>query len=104
MALWKRLRGKYPRVAVVLVATDLPGEGAAVRAFLQRYDPGPVEHWTFADDFSERVRYSVDRSWRGELPRTYFFDAAHRAEARSGVLDGKQTEAWFARQSAAPGR
>ena len=70
-------------------------------AFLSRYDPGPVETWMFADEFAERVRYAVDRTWRGELPRTYLFDAAHRAEARSGKLDQRWLQGWLARQ---PGR
>ena len=58
-------------------------------------NPGPVQHWMFADEFSERVRYSVDKSWRGEMPRTYFFDAAHDAAAHSGLLDRRMVEQWF---------
>jgi hypothetical protein len=71
-------------------------------AFLARYDPGPVQTWIFDDEFTERVRFAVDRSWRGELPRTYLYDAAHRAEARSGKLDERWLEGWLER--AAKGR
>jgi len=99
MALWRALRTRYPQVPIVLVAADSPGEQAPVAAFLLRYNPGPVEHWLFADDFVERVRYSVDRGWRGELPRTYFFDAAHAVEARSGLLDRRWAEQWFKRNA-----
>ena len=74
-------------------------EEAAVRAFLMRYNPGPVQHWMFADEFAERVRYSVDKSWRGEMPRTYFFDAAHAAEPHSGLLDRRAVEQWFRNNS-----
>jgi thiol-disulfide isomerase/thioredoxin len=99
MPVWNAMRKKYPDVPIELVATDPPGERAAVRRYLERYNPGDVRRWAFADDFSERVRYAVDKSWRGELPRTYFYDAAHRGEARSGVLNKQDVEAWFARQS-----
>lgn len=100
MGEWKTIRQKYPALPIVLVSTDSPSERATVIEFLRRYDPGPVETWVFADEFSERVRYAVDRGWRGELPRTYFYDTAHRAEARSGRFDPRWTESWLAKQAA----
>ena len=104
MALWKTLLRKHPGLKVVLVATDPPGQDDLIERFLARYDPGAVERWAFADEFSERLRYSVDRAWRGELPRTYFFEADHRAEARSGALDRSWIEAWISRQSKVAGK
>lgn len=101
MPLWKAMRKKYPRLPIVLVAADPPADHAAATRFLKQYDPGSVQRWAFADDFAERVRYSVDKGWRGELPRTYFYDARHRGEARSGVLDKGEVEAWFAGHAAA---
>jgi thiol-disulfide isomerase/thioredoxin len=95
MTLWRGLKLRYPRMPIVLVAADGPGEQAAVTAFLMRYNPGPVQHWMFADEFAERVRYSVDKSWRGEMPRTYFYDGTHTAEAYSGLLDRRVVELWF---------
>ncbi len=95
MALWRALKLRYPQIPIVLVAAEGPADQAAVRAFLMRYNPGPVQHWLFADEFAERLRYSVDKSWRGELPRSYFFDAAHVAEVRSGLIDRRMAEQWF---------
>jgi hypothetical protein len=97
MPLWRELQARYPGVRVVLVAADNPGEGERIKRFLERHDPGPVESWRYADDFEERIRHSIDPKWRGELPRTYFFDAAHKVEARTGVPDEKWTREWFAR-------
>src|SRR6202008_3672241 len=96
MPLWSRMRDRHPGVAVVLVATDPPAEHERVKAFLTRFDPGPVERRWFSDDFEERTRYAVDPKWRGELPRTYFFDARHQRVVRSGALDAKWVEGWFA--------
>jgi hypothetical protein len=101
MAEWKSLRSKHPGIPVLLVSTDAPADRATVVAFLSRYDPGPVQTWIFADEFAERVRYAVDRTWRGELPRTYLYDAAHRPEGRSGRFDRNWIESWLARQGAA---
>jgi len=97
MTLWRGLKLRYPKMPVLLVAADAPGEEAAVRAFIAHYNPGPVQHWMFADEFAERVRYSIDKSWRGELPRIYFFDAAHNAEPYSGLIDKRMAEQWFKR-------
>jgi len=95
MGEWKAIRAKYPKLPIVLVATDSPAEGKMVLSFLSRYNPGPVETWIFADSFSERVRYSVDPKWRGELPRHYFYDASHRVEGHSGRLDKARLADWL---------
>lgn len=94
---WRALRQRYPDVPILLVATDSPTERARVAQMLAKYPPGKVETWAFADDFSERIRYSVDPGWRGELPRTYLYDSAHAVEVISGRLDRQRVDAWFAR-------
>ncbi|HEX4943101.1 MAG TPA: TlpA disulfide reductase family protein [Usitatibacteraceae bacterium] len=99
MPLWRELRARYPGVPVVLVATDGPPELDRIRTFLRRNDPGPVEHWRYADEFEERIRFAIDPKWRGELPRTYFHDAAHKVEAVSGMPDAKWIENWFSRMA-----
>ena len=99
MAYWNDFRKRYPNVPIVLVATDLPEEWGDVRRFLTRYDPGPVERWAFADEYVERLRYSIDPKWRGELPRTYFYDAGHVAQARSGKIDIGWLNDWFGRHA-----
>lgn len=97
MGEWGRWARAHPGVAVVLVATDPASQRAAVDRMLRAHDMRGVQTLTFADEYTERVRHAIDPRWRGELPRTYFLDAAHRAEARTGKLDARWTEAWFAR-------
>lgn len=99
MADWKTLRIRYPGIPVLLVAADTLRDRALIERFLKRYDPGSVERWAFADDFQEKIRYSVDRSWRGELPRTYLFDGEHRREVVSGAISLNDVDAWMKRQS-----
>ena len=102
MGRWGPLQKKYPGVAFVLVSTDLPQDRAAVGEFLKRHDLGRVQSWVFADEFVERVRYAIDPAWRGELPRTYLFDASHRSTPYSGILDRKTLEGWLAKQRPRP--
>ena len=97
LADWGPLQRRHPGVPIVLVTTDPPAERARVARVLARYPLAKVEAWAFADDFGERIRYAVDRGWRGELPRTYFYDAAHAAEVVSGRLDAAWTAAWYDR-------
>lgn len=97
MADWRALRKRYPNVPILLANTDTPAESKRVAQALARYSPGDVEQWAMSDDFAERVRYAVDGTWRGELPRTYFFDRRHDAEVSSGRIDRARIEAWFAK-------
>jgi thiol-disulfide isomerase/thioredoxin len=98
MKQWGALQRKHPEVGFVLVSTDLAPDRAAVEKFLAQHELRRVESWIFADEFAERVRYAIDPSWRGELPRTYLFDAQHRRETHSGTLAPKALDIWLARQ------
>lgn len=95
---WRALMQKYPTVSIILVATDPPSDRARAAEVLARYRLDGVESWAFADEFTERVRFSVDRKWRGELPRTYYHDAAHRIDVRTGRVDIGWSVSWFERQ------
>jgi thiol-disulfide isomerase/thioredoxin len=99
MGVWGELQRKHPQVAIILVATDPAEDRVAVAELLRQHKLGKVETWIFADGFEERVRYALDPAWRGELPRTYLFDAGHRAEGRSGRVDAKWMSEWLAAQS-----
>lgn len=102
MAVWREQAARHRDLRIVLVSTDPPGERDRVEAFLRRYPPGGVQRWQYADEFEERIRYAVDPRWRGELPRTYFFDASHRSEASTGSVSSAQVERWVARHAADP--
>ena len=85
---------------LVIVSTDTPAEAPEIRAALKRFGLDRLDTWVFADAVPERLRYSIDPAWRGELPRSYLFDAAHRREAHSGMLGEAQIKAWLKRQRA----
>jgi thiol-disulfide isomerase/thioredoxin len=88
------LVGRYPRLALVIVATDTPAEAPELQRLAQSYGLAGQTQWVFADAQPERLRYEIDRRWYGELPRTYFYDRQHRRDGRSGVVPVEQLERW----------
>jgi len=86
----------HPALEVVLVSTDGPEASREVSAALRPYRFARMESWVFADAFAERLRFEVDRRWRGELPRTYLYRPDGRAEAVTGAIAPQQLEAWLA--------
>jgi len=99
MPVWRDLLRGRPDVALSLVSADGPPDAAAVRQRLAEFGLGEQPTWIFADERVEKLRYSIDRSWRGELPRTYLFDAQGRAEVVTGRVEARWLKDWLARRA-----
>ena len=95
LGLLGKLQARHGKLEVVLVATDTPARQDEIKSALKHYRLQRAESWVFADAFAERLRYEIDPQWYGELPRTYFFDAAGHSTAVSGKIDRGQTERWI---------
>ncbi|MGA9033244.1 MAG: redoxin domain-containing protein [Sulfuricaulis sp.] len=89
---------------LVLVSTDTPEESAAIATVLAQRRLAVVEAWVFADAFTERLRYGIDRQWQGELPRTYLYGVDGKIQAVSGKLSPQQLRQWIKRQTASAKR
>ena len=94
----KKLARKYPKLDLALVSTDTPEEEDQVSATLAKYSLGKAEAWVFADSYTERLRFEVDKKWQGELPRTYFFSSKGDVTAVSGKVAQKEVEQWIKEQ------
>jgi len=86
---------QHPEFDLVLIATDDLSNKDSVKQVLAQNHLGMVESWIFADSNAQRLRYEIDPSWYGEVPRVYFFDAAHQRTAFSGALTENQIMAWL---------
>lgn len=86
---------RYPRLEIVLVATDTPQDAADASRHAAEYGLAGSEQWIFADEVPERLRFAIDRRWHGELPRTYFFDGRNAPTGVSGVIPPEKLEAWI---------
>ncbi len=90
----------HPNLGIVLISTDTPQESQAIVATLSRHRLPRAEAWVFGDTFVERLRYEVDPTWRGELPRSYLYGADGRRQAFSGGLSRQTLEHWVAQTTA----
>ncbi|QSA96368.1 TlpA disulfide reductase family protein [Methylococcus sp. EFPC2] len=86
---------KFPGLQVVLVSTDDLAQQDAVAKMLQKHGLiGKADNWIFADSDAQALRYEIDNTWYGEMPRSYFYDAAHERTAHSGALTLPDIDAW----------
>lgn len=99
MAMLGRLRQEHPGMNLVLVGTDPVGMEEEVADVLARHGLTGVNSWLFANENKERLRYSIDPEWYGELPRNYFYDADGQRTGISGKLDEARVREWLAPRS-----
>ena len=89
------LKKKDPSFPLVLISADSLEQRQTAHYLLEEYFLDGLTSWMFADNFSERLRYSIDPNWYGELPRSYLFDTTHVSTAHSGVLTEEQLAAFL---------
>lgn len=91
LASWQKV---HPSTRLVLISTDDSGEIDEVDKALRGYSLPQASQWIFADDFAQRLRYSIDKNWRGELPRSYFYSKDNSRKAHSGTLTLDHLKQW----------
>ncbi len=89
---------KNPDLPFVLISTDPIADRDSAVEFLEDFNLQDRESWMFADNFVERLRYSIDPNWFGELPRSYFFDSNHQVQSHSGIMTMELLAGWFDRE------
>jgi hypothetical protein len=95
------LRRTHPELDLVLISTDPGSTEAATLEILSSHGLAAVESWAFADANAERLRFSIDPEWFGELPRAYFYDGNGSRRGVSGALSQETVVDWL-RASGAP--
>jgi len=81
---------RHQEISLILISTDGKDLAAEVEQVLQRNGLADAESWIFAEDFVERLRYEVDSTWHGELPRSYFYSPGQPRQKISGRINFKQ--------------
>jgi thiol-disulfide isomerase/thioredoxin len=87
---------KHPKLDLVMVSTDEAEFAGEVSDMLAKHKLKQVESWIFSDSNAQRLRYEIDSSWYGELPRSYFYDAGHNRLPVSGAITTEHIDAWVA--------
>ncbi len=90
-----KLKQADPALPLVVISTDSIEKREEAVDILQGYALDGVPTWMFADTFVERLRFSIDPMWYGELPRSYFFAPDHSFTAHSGILTAEKLAELF---------
>ncbi|SKA18371.1 hypothetical protein SAMN02745126_04039 [Enhydrobacter aerosaccus] len=97
---WGKLLAERNDLRLVLLAADpLPQPPEQVENTLGRAGLGTAESWSFTDRFYERLRYEIDPTWSGELPRTVMIGRNGTINVLPGVADLSKVRAWLDEQS-----
>ena len=97
MELLSQIHKSRPNLKIIMISTDEPSATAEVQQMLEKYQLSDLENWIFASDNGQKLRYEIDPSWYGEMPRTYFFSASHQREGVSGALTQQEYDARFSK-------
>lgn len=90
------IREQHPGLDVILVATDEEPDPEGIGRFIREHRLGDLETWYFAGRNARKIRYEIDASWYGEIPRTYLYGPDHQRIAVSGLLKSEQLRDWIA--------
>jgi thiol-disulfide isomerase/thioredoxin len=90
-----KLKQEDSSFPLVVISTDSIEKREEAADILQGYALDGVPTWMFADTFVERLRFSIDPMWYGELPRSYFFAPDHSFTAHSGILTDEKLAELF---------
>lgn len=83
-----RERRKHSDLDVVTLATDALDDAQAAQQLRKRLKVAGLtaDAWAFGSAPPEQLRYAIDADWHGELPRSYWFNAAGKRVPHSGAL------------------
>ncbi|MCP4878609.1 MAG: TlpA family protein disulfide reductase [Gammaproteobacteria bacterium] len=91
----QQYKNRFSKSSLVLVATDGLQYSDTVQQILYDKQLDQMDNWIFAGPMPERLRFAIDPSWYGELPRTYFYDSAHQRSSHSGALTQSLLKRWL---------
>ena len=96
MTLLGEYRKSHPEMNVVMIGTDDINQRADdVDALLEKHGLVGIDSWLFANPNIERLRYSIDPNWFGELPRNYIYDSDSSRIGFSGKLTEEILDEWL---------
>ena len=86
---------KNTNVKLITVCVDGKESAKKAERVLSQANLPKHEQYQYAEVDEDRLRYNIDPTWYGELPRTYFYDAAHQVTPLSGKISNSFLDKWF---------
>jgi thiol-disulfide isomerase/thioredoxin len=94
----------HPAIDVVTISADLvPNLGPATRSMLRDAGLSSAENWIFSDGFAERLRFEIDPTWQGDIPRTMLISRDGEITTIEGSAEVADLEKW-SEQHGAPAK
>lgn len=97
MDLLSRIHKNRPELKIIMLAADDLSAADQIQQIVHKNRLSDIDHWVFADENTQKLRFEIDPKWYGEIPRTYFFDKTHQRTGISGVLSTEDYDAMFAK-------
>ena len=92
----------HPSIDVVTISADLVQNlSAATQSMLEKSGLSSAENWIFSDGFVERLRFEIDPSWQGDIPRTMLISREGTITTIEGSAEITDLEKWSDQQPAA---
>jgi thiol-disulfide isomerase/thioredoxin len=96
---WAELAKADPWLDLVLVDADpVSDDPNADAPMLKKMGLADTERWRFADAFSEKLRFEIDRKWHGELPLTLLIGRDGSIRKIVGSADFDDVRHWLDKQ------
>ena len=86
---------KNANVKLITVCVDGKESAKKAERILSQANLPKHEQYQYAEVDEDRLRYNIDPAWYGELPRTYFYDAAHQVTPLSGKISNSFLDKWL---------
>jgi len=86
---------KNKNVKLITVCVDGKESAKKAERILNLAHLPEHERYQYAEVDEDKLRYSIDPTWYGELPRTYFYDTAHQVTPLSGKIPNSFIDAWL---------
>jgi thiol-disulfide isomerase/thioredoxin len=95
----------HPGIDVVTISADLvPNLPDATRSMLDKAGLSSAENFVFDDGYVERLRFEVDPSWQGDIPRTMLIGRDGDTSTIEGTAEIAALEKWSTAQLASAAR
>ena len=86
---------KNKNVKLITVCVDGKESAKKAERILNLAHLPEHERYQYAEVDEDKLRYSIDSTWYGELPRTYFYDTTHQVTPLSGKISNSFLDAWL---------
>lgn len=92
-------RAQRSGLKVVTIATDPADDEEAVTLIRRKLAHAGLvaETWAFGPAPAEQLRHAIDPKWRGEMPRSYWFDGKGQVRAYSGLITSDRVATMLAK-------